>query len=475
MIVGYALEDASATGTIEVFVNVGYSAGDILANDGTVATMNGDLAFEASTSASAVTPTADSFGLTFRGEAWDTASSTVVASSFSLLNDIISPTTSRFSIRSTSGTDLFSIDQEGNASVAGSLQVAGKFFPSLKGGGLQDEWYLFVDDTDATTTYLSTNADGWQSMDTYDFAERYYSPDELEPGDLVIVSDTGRTHVQRAMNEEQMLLGIVSTRPAFIAGRPATSTYPIALSGRVPTKVSTMNGAIKAGDPLAPTTIPGMAAKAIKTGPIIGLALENYDIGDVGMIEVFVNPGWWTHEEAVSSEQRTENREQIVQNYGPARRGVAMIAAGATRVHVGFDSIAAYPFVQVTPRGLISGTWGTDGYTDQGFDILLSQAQTFDAYFSWQVEPLQSTDRLNLSDGTSADIDPLTGQPFDFTTTSTEEVIEEPIEETVSTSTDSVPSVTEEPIISGGESASGTSVIVPEAPVVEIASSTVSE
>jgi hypothetical protein len=116
----------------------------------------------------------------------------------------------------------------------------------------------------------------------------------------------------------------------------------------------------------------------------------------------------------------------------------------------------------VTPRGLIVGTWGTDNYTDTGFDILLSAEQSFDTYFSWQVEPLQSTDRLNLSDGTSADIDPLTGQPFGFTTTSTEEIIEVPIEESVSTSTVSEPMPTEEPEIDGGEEVAEEPVMLPE-------------
>jgi hypothetical protein len=437
MIVGYALEDVSATGTHEVFVSVGYWAGNVLATDGTISTINDAVTITASASATDMNPTADSWGLTFRGEAWDASSTSAVASSFTLLTDIMSATTSRFTIRSTSGTDLFAIDQEGNATIAGDLSVSGKLFPSSKGGGMQSDWYVFVDDTSSTAAYISTNANGWQSMDTYDFAERYYSPDELEPGDLVVVSDTGRTHVQRSMNETAMVLGIVSTRPAFIAGRPATSTYPIALSGRVPTKVSGMNGAIKAGDPLAPTSIPGVAAKAIHTGPIVGLALEDYDQTNVGSIEVFVNPGWWTNQ--AETNQETIINNTVINNVteGVTRRGVGMIAAGSKRVHISFDSIGAYPFVQVTPRGLIQGNWGTDGYSDTGFDILLSAEQTFDAYFSWQVEPLQGSDRLNLSDGTSADIDPVTGLPFGFTTpTTTEPIIEETL---MTTSTEALP------------------------------------
>jgi len=241
-------------------------------------------------------------------------------------------------------------------------------------------------------------------------------------------------HVQRSLNETTMVLGIVSTRPAFIAGRPATSTYPIALSGRVPTKVSGINGPIKAGDPLAPTSIPGIAAKAIHTGPIVGLALEDYDQVNIGIIEVFVNAGWWTNQEETNQETIINNT--VINNHstGVTRRGVGMITTGSKRVHITFDSIGAYPFVQVTPRGLIQGNWGTDGYSDTGFDILLSAEQTFDAYFSWQVEPLQGTDRLNLSDGTTADLDPITGLPFGFTTPTTTGAFVEVAEMTFSTS-----------------------------------------
>jgi hypothetical protein len=428
---------------------MGYYAGDILATDGTIATVNDNMVFTASTSASALNPAADSWGLTFRGEAWNTASSTTVVSSFTLLTDIMNATTSRFTIRSTSGTDLLTVDQEGDATIAGDLSIGGRLHPSYKGGGAQNEWYIFADNTLSTSSvYIATNADGWQSMDTYDFAERYYSPDALEAGDLVTVSETDRTHVQRTLDESKMVLGIVSTRPAFIAGRPATDTYPIALSGRVPTKVSGMNGVIKAGDPLAPTTIPGVAAKAVHTGPMVGLALEDYDGADVGSIEVFVNPGWWTNKDEA---QQTTVVNQTVVNEGTSimRRGVAMIAAGSKKVRVTYDSISAYPFVQVTPRGLIQGNWGTDNYSDVGFDIVLSEEQSFDTYFSWQVEPLQGGDQLNLSDGTTASIDPVTGLPFGFTTpTSTEPIVEGSSTTTESLTAITIPDVPTQEIVS---------------------------
>jgi hypothetical protein len=354
MVLGYALEDVSATGTAEVFVNVGYWAGVVFDAGGAI-----------------------------------------------------------------------QIDDQGGVSIANDLHVGGKFFPSLKGGGMQNDWYLFVNADSPTSSYISTNADGWMSMDTYDFAERYYSPDELNPGDVVIVSDTGRTHVQRSMNEDQMLLGIVSTRPAFIAGRPATSTYPIALSGRVPTNVSNVNGAIKAGDPLAPTTIPGVVAKAIHTGPIVGLALEDFDSANVGKIEVFVNPTYWVNEQelAVPTAEASVS-SQIVISQG--KQGFATIVAGSKKVRIEFPSLGAYPNVQVTPRGSIGGGWWTENYSDTGFEIILSGTEDHDVVFAWRVEATTASDVMRMSDGTYATVDPVTGVPVNWTTTSTEEIILEP-------------------------------------------------
>jgi hypothetical protein len=413
MVIGYALEDVNATGTADVFVAVGYSAGLVLGNNGALTTISDDVLMGPRVAASSTNVTADSWGLTFRGQAWDASSTSVVNRDFTLMTDVISATSSAFAIQNASGTDIFSIDENGNAAVNGDLQVGGKLYLSSR-GSKQNDYYVFLDQT-GSSTYIGTNADGFQSLDTYDFAERFYSPDALEPGDLVVVkTHEGGQHVQRSFNEDDMLVGIVSTRPAFVAGRPATDTYPIALTGRVPTKVSNMSGAIKAGDALAPSNMPGVAVKATKTGPIVGLALEDFDESQIDKINVYVNPGWWTASstpDQVINQTVINNTTVTSSDSGMQRRGLAKIEAGSTQVHVTFDTLNAYPFVQVTPRGLITGAWGTDAYTDHGFDILLSQPQSFDAYFSWQAEALDNNDRLYQSDGTYLDLNQMTGEP----------------------------------------------------------------
>ena len=60
----------------------------------------------------------------------------------------------------------------------------------------------------------------------------------------------------------------------------------------MPTRVSTVNGAIVAGDQLAPSSQPGVAVKAVESGTVVGIALESYDSPKEGLISVFVQPGW---------------------------------------------------------------------------------------------------------------------------------------------------------------------------------------
>ena len=68
---------------------------------------------------------------------------------------------------------------------------------------------------------------------------------------------------------------------------------PVALLGRVPVKVSLENGEIKAGDALTSSTRKGYAAKAVKSGRIIGYAMEDYKTAaNTEKIMVFVQPGW---------------------------------------------------------------------------------------------------------------------------------------------------------------------------------------
>ena len=92
-------------------------------------------------------------------------------------------------------------------------------------------------------------------------------------------------------------VGVISTQPGMVLGNGADAgnggrAVPLALSGRVPVKVSTENGPIHPGDILASSSTPGVAMRATKAGAIIGQALTGYDDEGVGEVTVFIKTSY---------------------------------------------------------------------------------------------------------------------------------------------------------------------------------------
>lgn len=137
-----------------------------------------------------------------------------------------------------------------------------------------------------------------------DLAEYYTSESELEPGTIVSLDPRRVGAVQKTEGAYQRdILGIVATAPGLVLGPKEEQSYAVALVGRVPVKVITQNGPIKAGDRITASNVPGYAMKAIKAGRVVGTALEDLSeskftpcpLTDAlpgetcGVIEVFVN------------------------------------------------------------------------------------------------------------------------------------------------------------------------------------------
>ena len=68
---------------------------------------------------------------------------------------------------------------------------------------------------------------------------------------------------------------------------------PMGVIGVIPTKVCLEGGAIKRGDLLVTSSIPGVAMKAdpdkVKVGQVIGKALQDFTGNEVGKIKVLVS------------------------------------------------------------------------------------------------------------------------------------------------------------------------------------------
>lgn len=113
-----------------------------------------------------------------------------------------------------------------------------------------------------------------------DIAENYpVSDPSIGPGDIVAF-DAGFPLVVARADEaiKRPLVGIISTDPGIILGdRDDLGTRPVALAGRVPTKVNLEGGSIAVGDRIALSSVPGVGRKASVFDDTVGVALSAYD------------------------------------------------------------------------------------------------------------------------------------------------------------------------------------------------------
>ncbi|MDD5502312.1 MAG: hypothetical protein PHH26_02480 [Candidatus Thermoplasmatota archaeon] len=426
MILGTAMDSISVTGTVYIYLDPQWWAGDLLASDGSVNLVKADLTMQAKGTATASQQGYDSQAFSFNGSGWNSAASSSITTGFSLFNHTINASSSEFVIGFSTGTNpavgKFKVNNHGDTYVGGDLTIGKRLYLGSKTTGQGSATtYIYVDDTQApTSTYIATNADGWQTQSTYDYAERYESSDTLQPGDLVTVDPVGVNKVKRVSSYNEPILGIVSTKPGFVTGAYAKGNFPIALAGRVPTRVSSENGAINVGDSLTVSAMtPGVAVKAVSASNVVGIALESYNNPGEGLISVFVKPGYWagslvqsgqTTSVAPQSTSSGSSTPAAAQPTTPDIQGLAMIKAGMFSVHVSYGSLLAYPMAMATPDGQVDGAWWIDNRTATGFDIRFSVAQPRDVEFTWTVKPMTANTIRFVSDNTYHPVDYLTGQ-----------------------------------------------------------------
>jgi hypothetical protein len=150
-----------------------------------------------------------------------------------------------------------------------------------------------VDATNGTTMKASSSLIAYRVRGA-DLAEVYYSKDgSITPGTVVSLDSTISAGVGKSAKAyDRNVIGIVTTKPGLVLGDSTaiTSDFPVmvALSGRVPVKVSTENGQINPGDLLTSSSIPGVAMKATKAGQTIGQAMTAYSGTEIGTVVAFI-------------------------------------------------------------------------------------------------------------------------------------------------------------------------------------------
>jgi hypothetical protein len=131
-----------------------------------------------------------------------------------------------------------------------------------------------------------------------DLAEMYPTNDaSLSPGDVVAIDPDLKTGVKKSGKAyDDTILGVISTEPGLVIGSTdglGEKPVLVALSGRIPVKVTLENGPINIGDYLTASSTPGAAMKATKAGAIIGQALTAHETeGEPGYVMAFIKNGY---------------------------------------------------------------------------------------------------------------------------------------------------------------------------------------
>lgn len=135
-----------------------------------------------------------------------------------------------------------------------------------------------------------------------DIAEAFDTEEHIDtysPGDVLVISTIMERTVTKSTEPYSTLVaGVYATKPGVLMSEEnidsdLTGKVPMGVLGVIPTKVCGESGAIRSGDLLVTSSQPGMAMKGdpsvVKTGQVIGKALEHFDGEGIGMIRVLVN------------------------------------------------------------------------------------------------------------------------------------------------------------------------------------------
>ena len=121
-----------------------------------------------------------------------------------------------------------------------------------------------------------------------------------ETGDVLVISQHADRKVERSSTPYSTLVaGVYATQPGImLTDKNAEQDdleqmVPMGVIGVIPTKVCLEGGAIKRGDLIVTSSLPGVAMKAdpekVKIGQVIGKALQDYNSNEIGKIKILVS------------------------------------------------------------------------------------------------------------------------------------------------------------------------------------------
>ncbi|MDX9739298.1 MAG: hypothetical protein RBT33_02985 [Candidatus Dojkabacteria bacterium] len=103
----------------------------------------------------------------------------------------------------------------------------------------------------------------------------------LRKGDIVCADVNAKEKVVACTSGNQRIIGVVTTKPYTTMGENRldydySKMSEIAVVGRIPTIVTSKNGDIRIGDSITVTNTKGVGQKTLKSGEVVGTALEDF-------------------------------------------------------------------------------------------------------------------------------------------------------------------------------------------------------
>jgi F0F1-type ATP synthase membrane subunit c/vacuolar-type H+-ATPase subunit K len=136
------------------------------------------------------------------------------------------------------------------------------------------------------TCYLLLVTPAWAQLE---IAETFDVPEESVDGDIMSYTDQGVVLSSREYDDK--IFGVIETTPLVAYRRQDNTGLPVVRNGTTSVNVTTANGAIKAGDFITTSSLPGKGQKSLASGYIIGVALEEFTEEDGEAVEVTVSEG----------------------------------------------------------------------------------------------------------------------------------------------------------------------------------------
>lgn len=126
------------------------------------------------------------------------------------------------------------------------------------------------------------------SLAQLESAETFDMPEGASDGDIISYTEEGV--ILSAREYDDKTFGVIETSPLVAYRRQDNTGMPVLRNGSAEVSVTTINGPIRTGDFITSSSLPGKGQKALTSGYIVGVALQDFTEEDGEAVD-FTAPG----------------------------------------------------------------------------------------------------------------------------------------------------------------------------------------